>query len=244
MPANKTQETFILQAKQQHGDRYDYSRVAYKEAHSKIEIICQVHGVFTQEPNEHLKGCGCPLCAVYSKKHPNAKLTQDEFIKKASIVHQNKYTYEKVIYVTSKINVIITCPIHGDFNQTPNAHICNRGCPICASSTGELKIQRWLKENGIDFVRQKIFKTAYPYNKLRFDFFLPTQNILIEFNGAQHYRPVDYFNGLIGYNKQVDSDKRKKEFSNINKIRLVVIPYWDFEKTEQILSGIMMPTAR
>jgi hypothetical protein len=161
--------------------------------------------------------------------------TTEEFINKANLVHKNKYNYDKVIYITSKINVIITCPKHGDFKQTPNAHICKRGCPICASSKGELSIIEYLKNKNINFIRQKIFKTIPPYNKLRFDFYLPFFNTIIEFNGAQHYRPVDWFGKREGYLRQVDSDRRKVEFTAQNNILFIVIPYWDFNKINEIL---------
>jgi very-short-patch-repair endonuclease len=235
----KTTETFIEQAEAVHGKKYNYSTVQYVNAHQKIDILCSLHGIFKQEPNEHLKGCGCPICGRYSKKHPNAKLTQTEFIEKANLIHRHKYLYDKVEYITSKLNVVIICPKHGDFKQTPNAHLCKRGCPLCASSKGELQIQHYLNDREILFIRQKIFKTIHPYNKLRFDFYLPKHNLLIEFNGLQHYKPTKFFGKNKNFEKQVDSDRRKIEFSKINNIRLLVIPYYKIDNINKILDKVL-----
>ena len=57
-----TTEEFVEKAKEIHGNKYDYSSVDYVDAHSEVKIICNKHGVFSQTPNGHLKGCGCPMC--------------------------------------------------------------------------------------------------------------------------------------------------------------------------------------
>lgn len=244
---SKTTGTFIEQAINIHGDKYDYSLVCYINAHKKIDVVCPIHGTFKQEPNEHLKGCGCPICGRYSKKHPNAKLTQMEFIEKANVIHQNKYTYDKVVYKTSKTNVKITCRIHGDFKQTPNAHLSRRGCPKCfkySESKGERDIARYLTDHKIDFIRQKIFESPPPFNKLRYDFFIPKLDMVIEFNGQQHYKPISFFGKESGFLKQKNADDRKRIFCNTNGIKLIIISYKKLNKIKDVLDSIMMPTAR
>lgn len=62
MSKRKTTNEFIIEAKGKHGDKYDYSKVEYKNAHSKINIICPEHGEFEQTPNNHRLGNGCPIC--------------------------------------------------------------------------------------------------------------------------------------------------------------------------------------
>ena len=124
-----TTEQFIEKARQVHGDKYDYSKVEYINAYTKVCIICPEHGEFWQTPNNHTNGkCGCPFCAS------NVKLTTEEFIEKARKVHGDKYDYSKVEYINSHTKVCIICPEHGEFWQTPSIHtdgIC--GCPFCAS---------------------------------------------------------------------------------------------------------------
>jgi len=63
MPKKRTLEDFILRARKQHGDKYDYSKAVYNGVHEKICIICPEHGEFWQEVNNHLHGAGCPECA-------------------------------------------------------------------------------------------------------------------------------------------------------------------------------------
>lgn len=57
-----TTDEFINKAINIHGNRYDYSKVVYEHAKKKVEIICDIHGIFKQTPNDHLSGKGCPFC--------------------------------------------------------------------------------------------------------------------------------------------------------------------------------------
>lgn len=94
----------------------------------KVTITCPIHGDFKQTPAMHLSGNGCPLCA------PNKKLTTEDFVERANVLHENKYDYSKVDLKTTHEKVMITCPTHGDFKQTPSSHLSGRGCPLCAKS--------------------------------------------------------------------------------------------------------------
>lgn len=118
-------EDFIEESKLKHCGKYDYSKVKYVNAHTKVCIICQEHGEFWQEPQHHRNGAGCKKCggALVWRK--------DEFIERANIIHNSKYDYSKVEYVKSITKVCIICPEHGEFWQSPNAHFVN-GCPSCS----------------------------------------------------------------------------------------------------------------
>ena len=70
------------------------------------------------------------------------KLTRDEFIKRSNKVHNDKYTYENVVYINNSIKVIINCGLHGDFLQKPNDHMTH-GCQKC----GEIKSIESRKKN-------------------------------------------------------------------------------------------------
>lgn len=130
----KAAETFAQKARKVHGEKYDYSKVKYIDAHTKVCILCPKHGEFWQTPNNHLSGNGCKLCAN-EKISKDQTLSTQEFVEKASIVHNNKYNYSKVNYISSRDKVIITCPIHGDFEQTPDRHLRGNGCPNVISPT-------------------------------------------------------------------------------------------------------------
>ena len=147
----KDTKYFIDKAKIIHGNKYDYSCANYTGALSYIDIICPTHGIFIQQVNCHLSGCGCPKCFGGVKK------TQEEFINSTKIVHGNKYDYSLVNYVNHNTNIKIICPKHGEFNQTPTSHLSGNGCRICNESKGENKVALFLLNNSIEFVREKRF---------------------------------------------------------------------------------------
>ena len=122
---NKTTENFIAEARKIHGDKYDYSKVEYKNATSKVCIICPEHGEFWQTPAMHLTGRGCLECGGCKR------LTNEKFIERARKVHGDKYDYSKVQYVRNIRKVCIICPKHGEFWQTPVSHMRGCGCPEC-----------------------------------------------------------------------------------------------------------------
>jgi hypothetical protein len=119
-----TNEHFIEKAKIVHGDKYDYSGINYINAQTKITILCREHGNFEQLPLNHLKGNQCYKCSNIIK-------TNEDFIKKANIIHNNIYNYDKTVYISTRKKIIITCKTHGDFEQAPNDHINGCGCQKC-----------------------------------------------------------------------------------------------------------------
>lgn len=129
----RTQQDFITRAHQVHGDKFIYSKVNYGGSTTKITITCPIHGDFEQTPRDHLAGKGCRQCqySIPQKSHIRAKNT---FITRASKKHDNKFNYDKAVYKNARTNVTITCPIHGDFEQTPDVHLkAPHGCPKCAT---------------------------------------------------------------------------------------------------------------
>lgn len=119
---------FIKKAKAIHGDKYNYDGIEYKNNNSNIKINCPIHGDFFQTPGNYTHKTspqGCPECAG------RTNWTQEKFINKAREVHNGKYNYDKVKFINSIRKVIITCPEHGDFPQTPNKHLSGQKCPRC-----------------------------------------------------------------------------------------------------------------
>ena len=129
-PKVKDTQTFIQKAQFVHGDHYEYEKTEYVNAKSKITITCPIHGDFEQSPNVHLKGHGCRECQYDSQKS-----NTENFIQKANVIHDDKYSYEKTEYSGALTKVIITCPIHGDFEQTSSNHLNGSGCPSCKNES-------------------------------------------------------------------------------------------------------------
>jgi hypothetical protein len=128
MPKRLTTKEIIDQFQALHGfDRYDYSKVEWINAKTKVCIICPEHGEFTQRPDSHKAGNGCPKCAAIKK-------TQEEVIADFEAVHSlNKYDYSKAQYVGAHTKICIICPEHGEFTQTPDSHKNGNGCPECGA---------------------------------------------------------------------------------------------------------------
>lgn len=220
--ANKissSKEQFIEKAIIKHNIEYDYSLVDYKNAKTKVIIICSKHGEFLQIPDAHLNGKKCSKC---SKVH---KPTTEEFIENAKLIHGNKYNYSLVNYIKHKIKVNIICKEHGIFEQQPNNHLSGQGCPKCKESHGEREIRQFLYEKNIKFDYQKTFNTCRNVKLLPFDFYLPELNTCIEFHGLQHYKSVKWFGGEDGFNLQQKRDKIKENYCYNNNINLIIIKY-------------------
>jgi hypothetical protein len=227
-----TTEEFIIKAKLIHGDRYDYSLVEYKNDSSKIKIKCLIHGEFTVKAGNHLRGNKCSKCTN------NKKLTTEEFIIKAKLIHGDKYDYSLVEYKNQNNKVKIICPKHGVFEQNPNNHINNNGCPKCKESKGEKTIREFLVKNNIKFLPQHKFPDCRNILELPFDFYLPDYNLCIEFNGRQHYEPIKLWGGEINLNEIKKRDKIKMEYCNQNNIPLIIIKYSDknLKKIEKLIN--------
>jgi len=223
-----TTKEFIKSAKEKHGDKYDYSLVDYKDNATAIKIICKTHGVFEQTPSNHLKYCSCPKCAK-----EKLKSSTKDFINKAKKVHDNKYDYSLVDYQDSKNKVIIICPIHGEFDQSPDNHKRGKGCPICKESYGEKKIRVFLKNRKIKYIRQQKFNDCKYDKLLRFDFYLPDLNICIEYDGEQHFISANHWGGESELEKQQIKDNIKTKYCESNNISLLRIKY--NENVEEIL---------
>lgn len=105
-------------------ERYDLSEAVYIKSHIKFATICHEkdldgneHGVFYITPSNLYAGYGCPKCSG------RYQYTTEDYIKKASILHNNFYKYDKTEYTRGEDNIIVTCPTHGDFLVTAASHI-------------------------------------------------------------------------------------------------------------------------
>lgn len=193
----------------------------------KITCRCKVCNLEWEARPDNLLHWGCPKCRLVKIGNKNRK-TKEQFVGQANKVHNNKYSYTNVNYIRDDIKVTITCPIHGNFDQTPSNHLQGHGCPKCNASKGELFVEQYLLQHNIAFEKQyciNIPTTINPSGQAYIDFYIPECNTFIEYNGRQHYIPLDYFGGVLGLKHQEDRDNYVKNFCKDNSYTLIEIPY-------------------
>ena len=122
-----TTESFIAEAKAIYGDRYDYSKVEYKNREHRVTVICPIHGEFNVYAREHLDGKGCSKCEK-----------SDKFLAKLHDKFADKFGLEQFVYQSSTEPVTLICPEHGAFTRLPNQILNSTfGCPECANKVKE-----------------------------------------------------------------------------------------------------------
>lgn len=188
---------FIEESNKIHNNYYSYDKVLYKTNKTPVIITCPIHGDFLQRPNAHLKGHGCKKCGPKKENKSNSK-----FVEQALKIHNDKYIYNDE-YKGAHTLISITCPIHGDFLQTPNSHLRGRGCPDCQWSNSSKMEKNWLDQLGIDneyrnkkiIIDNKIFKV---------DAYVPDTNTIYEFYG-------DFWHGNPNKNYKDELNQKSKE---------------------------------
>lgn len=150
-------------------------------------------------------------------------MKKEDFIQKANVVHGDKYDYSKVVFKCVDEKVCIICPIHGEFWQTPSAHLRGQGCPQCKMSHLENKICQLLKDNNIAYKYESDVDGILKRKTV--DFYLPELNIAIECQGGQHF-----YGGFNRNNKEkadqihytvLKRDIEKKKLLDENNIKVI-----------------------
>jgi len=228
---------FIEKANIIHNNKYDYSKVKYSYNNDLIIIGCPVHGDFTQYLSHHYtkQKLGCPKCS-YDERSKQKRLTDDEILKKIPYEILINFTYSLEEYKNSSSKIKIKCLTHDtEYKQIAvsfmKGHI---GCPKCTTtSLGELKIKNYLDSNKIEYAQQHKFPDCKFKRLLSFDFYLPYNNICIEFDGIQHFKQLSRAGSNLTIQKK--RDKCKDKYCIDNNIKLIRIPYWESQNIEIIL---------
>lgn len=216
-----TTKEFIEKSLKAHDSKYSYDKVDYKNNQEKVIITCPIHGDFLQIPNDHMTGYGCIKCGKESISQ-KLRSNNEEFIEKSSKVHNGKYSYNKVNYRKNQENVIITCPIHGDFQQSPKHHLEGMGCRKCSlgSSSLEEKVRLIIESLGVKYEQNKWYSTEG--KKWEVDIFLPDYNLGIECHGNYWHSEV-----------KMGVDKARKihfdKFNNAAKEGITLLQFFEDE---------------
>jgi hypothetical protein len=183
-----TTEEFIERGRKLYGDKYDYSKVEYKNMNIPVCVVCKDHGEFWVTPLVHLfQRSGCPSCMNIKRR------TTESLIEEFKEKHGDKYDYSKVKFVKMRSKVCIICPEHGEFWQTPYKHLCGQGCPKCgverrsiaATFTNDNFIERAIKVHG----------DTYDYSETNYKYMQDKVAIKCKKHGTFYQRPYDHLNG-------------------------------------------------
>lgn len=221
-----TTEKFIKKAREVHVNKYDYSKVNYKNNHAKVPIICPVHGPFQQYPINHLRGHGCKSCVGLER------LTTKEFINRAQKVHGHKFDYSKTIYINAETNVIIICPVHGKFAQMAYNHLTGRGCLKCAlhekKSKGEKELCDFIK---LIYPGEILENTRKFIGGKELDIYLPELKLAFEYNGEYWHQ--------FHEEKEPGYHKNKQKACKENGIKLIEVWENDWKKNNQQIKDLI-----
>lgn len=225
-----TTEEFINKAKKIHGEKYDYSKVEYVNAHTKIIIICKLHGEFLQTPNSHLSGSGCPDCCEH-----NHKYTKEEFIEKSIKKHGEKYDYSKVDYINNSTKVCLICPQHGEFWIKPSNHLYGQGCFKCYHDSRKQNFKYNNQELILKF--KSVHGDKYDYSKSEYQGIVTPLSIICPIHGEFLQTPSVHLQGCgcpqCGVLKSGIS-KRLTTEEFINKAKKIHGEKYDYSKVEYI----------
>lgn len=195
-------EEFKKRAATVHAGVYNYDKVLYINAHTKITIECVEHGDFLQRPHDHVKGKnGCPKCADNNRRKNHSKQAFEKFLKKANQIHNNKYTYITESYTGITDLMEIICPVHGTFRQSADVHKRGNGCQRCGSGPISKLSQHWLDSLNVSNREQWI---VIENKRYKVDGYDGNSNTIYEFLG-------DYWHG----NPQVHDPKKINSHNKI-----------------------------
>ena len=230
----KTLEKFREELLEAKGDEYlALERIIEQDKDTKFRVVHNVCGY------EYITSVTSPKNLACAKCNGTAKKTHADFVEEVyNLVGDEHVVLDDYVNARRKLEIL-----HNECGKisliTPHAFL-NKGtrCQYCKTSKGEKKIRSILEKNSIDFKSQYTFKNCKDINRLRFDFAIfkdEKLEMLIEYDGGQHFKAVDMYGGEEGFKKQLERDRVKNEYCKDNNITLLRIPYYDFDNLEKIL---------
>lgn len=193
---------------------------SYVRSNKPIKVRHKCGYVYEPQARAILNGSHCPKCAG------TQRYSTEEFVDKVKKITGGDYlVLDNYVDTRTKIRFKhLSCA--NIFMMRPNSFISGKRCPLCKKmSRGERDIKQFLDNNKIEYEAQKTFKELVDKKQLSYDFYLPKLNILIEYQGRQHYKPIDFFGGEKTYRKQLRHDELKRAYAKEKGMELIEIPY-------------------
>lgn len=188
--------------------------------------LCQKHNVLWMANNGTLlRGCGCDKCGS-EKIYKSKARTHEEFV---SILATSSPHIEVLgKYKNARTKIKVRCKNHNEtYYATPDLLLRGYGnCQKCTMTSGEYKVANYLDASGYEYIPQYSFQDNNDeINRKRFDFYIPSLNTCIEYDGKQHFEPLPNFGGKETFEYTKKSDKIKDVYCEKNGIRLIRVPY-------------------
>lgn len=227
---NKVEE-LIERAKEIHGLKYDYEFVEYKALSKKVKLKCNACGnIFEQSLEKHLAGQGCPKCAGRER-------TTEEAIKIIKNIYGDIYDFKEFKYINATTKSKLICKKHNkeikvSFHTLTSSYKDRKCCSCEWQSSANLYIKKLLDEKDIENIPEYIFKDCKNIEPLKFDFYLPKYNCVVEFQGVFHFK--DIYGDLKLQQKR---DEIKRKYCKEKGIIEIEIPYWNYKHIESIISN-------
>lgn len=198
----------------------------YKNARTKLKMECP-NGHITEKTLDSFNISDCKEC----QKSTQSKIQEE--------IEKDGYTLLST-YTNVHEKILVRC---SNGHEPYEVMLCNwrRGtrCPKCNESKGEKRVRSYLDSHKITFIAQHTFKDCKHINLLEFDFYIPSLNVCIEYDGEQHFKPQAHFGGEERFKTDKIRDEIKNKYCKDNDIELIRIPYWDYENIETILNNLL-----
>ncbi len=187
---SSTKERFIENARKIHGDKYDYSKVEYRNNKTKVCIICSEHGEFWQKPNVHLQGNGCPRCCK-----TGVKLTQEEFLMRVKEKNKHEIDYSKFVYINAITKSTCRCLVCGnEWEANSQSLFSGFGCPKCGIKSASDK-RRETIEGFIEKYSEKFPSSEYDFSASVYTNAFTKMDVLCKKHGVFSIKPNDLLCG-------------------------------------------------
>lgn len=212
----------------------------YTDVKMQVKYICPRHGEQTAMLENILHGHGCIKCS-YEKRGEQKKFDEHYIVSEIEKIDGNRLLNPDEYIDCTTHNLRIRCSCGNTFTTSfvnyvkHNVNTCF-SCS-CKESSAEKIIREYLEDNCIVFEQEKRFDDCRDNKPLPFDFYLPHHNLIIEFDGAHHYKQIDNWGN---HDKTIKHDEIKNKYCEDNSIRLIRIPYWEGNNIEAIMSEIIL----
>lgn len=198
----------------------------YKAYHENLDLVCPCGHEISMQYANFVQGKRCKICA-------NNVRHDIEYVKNL-VEKESGYKLLSDTYKNWESKLTIQCNKGHVFTASYNSFEQGHRCPYCSRSVGEEKIASILDGN-VEYFEQYKFNDCENIRSLPFDFYIPSKNTVIEYQGRQHYESIDFFGGEKAFEQQKYRDDIKAKYCLDNGINLLAIPYTNYNNIEQIL---------